>query len=176
MTQKEKNMDSKKMNSMARIFAILIVLSLSSCDKTNSEIDEKQILQIREDAVDALIIDSKSFILDAYLYRDFMPISPKNGQPMVSINWLISLDSVDIPDNISMVKQYVFYGDSIWVANYEDKAPTPDLPKYKMMRISINGPKWEPKVYVDVISQIYDSKTNKNYFIERKKVYVERTD
>ena len=142
----------------------------------NDEIDEEQISQIREAAVDTLIIGSNSFVLDAYLWRDFMPISPENGKPMISINWLVSTNLVAIPNNISMVKQYVFYEDSIWVANYENEAPTPSLPEYKLERISRNGPKWGPKIYVDVISQIYDSQTNKNYYIERKGVYVVRTD
>ena len=141
----------------------------------NDEIDGEQIVQIRGKAVDTLVIGSNSFVLDAFLWRDFQPISPINGKPMISINWLISTDSVDIPNNISMVKQYVFYGDSIWVANYENETPSP-MPKYKMERVSRNGPKWGPKIYVDVISQIYDSQTNKNYYIERKGVYVVRTD
>ena len=151
----------------------VILLSLGmllaiSCEK------KEQILQIRESAVETLTIGSNSFVLDAYLWRDFMPGNSQNG--MISINWLISTESIKIPDNISMVKQYVFYEDKIWVANYENEAPAPSLPEYKLERISRNGPKWEPRIYVDVISQIYDSQTKKNYYIERKGVYVVRTD
>ena len=142
----------------------------------NGGVNEEEISQIKEKAVDTLIIGLNSFVLDAYLWRDFMPASPIDGQPMISINWLITTDLVDIPNNISMVKQYVFYGDSIWIANYENEAPAPSLPKYKIEGISRNGPKWGPNIYVDVISQIYDSQTNKNYYIERKGVYVIRTD
>ncbi len=95
---------------------------------------------------------------------------------MISINWLVCTNSIKIPDNISMVKQYVIYDDEIWETYYENEAPAPNLPVYKMERISRNGPKWGPKIYVDVISQIHDSNTNKDYYIERKNVYVERTD
>jgi len=142
----------------------------------NSEIGKEQIRQIRAKAVDTLIIGSNSFVLDAYLWRDFQPISPANGQPMISINWLICTDLVKIPDNISMVKQYVIYNDEIWIADYENEKPAPSLPGHKMERISRNGPKWGPKIYVDVISQIHDSQSNKDYFVERKNVYVVRTD
>jgi hypothetical protein len=169
-------MNNNKMNSMARIFIIIIVLSLFGCDKNGTEIDDKQILQIRREAVDTLIIGSNSFVIEAYLWRDFMPVSPENGQPMISINWLISTGLVDIPDNIKMVKQYVFYDELIWEANYENEEPAPSLPKHKMERISRNGPKWGPNIYVDVISQIYDFNTNKSYYIEQKEVYVGRTD
>ena len=156
---------------------VAIVLSLGmllavSCKKKEQEKN----LQIKEKAVETLVIGSNSFKLDAYLWRDFMPISPANGKPMISINWLISTNLVKIPKNISMVKQYVFYGDEIWEAEYENEAPAPSLPDYKLERISRNGPKWGPEIYVDVISQIYDSKTNKNYYIKREGVYVGRTD
>jgi len=161
---------------MKKYFLIIVMaLSFLSCDK-ESVIDNERILQIRKNAVETLTIGSSSFVLDAYLWRDFMPISPENGKPMISINWLVSTDFVKIPENISMVKQYVFFEDEIWVANYENEAPTPSLPEYKLERISRNGPKWGPNVYVDIISQIRDSKTNKDYYIERKNVFVARTD
>jgi uncharacterized protein (DUF2225 family) len=163
------------MKRIAILLSLGVLLAVS-CEKKEQEIDEKQILQIKEKAVETLIIGSNSFKLDAYLWRDFMPESPPNGKPMISINWLVSTDLVKIPENISMVKQYVFYEDEFWVADYENEAPTPSLPEYKLERISRNGPKWGPKIYVDVISQIYDSKTNKTHYIERKGVYVERTD
>ncbi|NLJ82815.1 MAG: hypothetical protein GX330_06795 [Bacteroidales bacterium] len=157
-----------------RLFIIMVALSFLSCDR--EETSRVEILQIRKKAVDTLKIDSNTFVLDAYLWRDFMPVSPENGQSMISINWLICIDSTKIPDNINMVKQYVIYNDEVWEANYENEAPEPSLPEYKMVKISRNGPKWGPKVYVDVISQIRNSKTNKDYYIERKNVYIERTD
>ena len=129
-----------------------------------------------KNAVDTLMIGSNSFVLDAYIWRDYQPISPENGKPMISINWLINTKHVKIPDNIRMVKQYVIYQDEIWEADYENEAPAPGLPEYKIERISRNGPKWGPKIYVDVISQIHDSQSNKDYYIKKKNVYVIRTD
>ena len=160
-----------------RLLVIVLALSFLSCESEDSTgIGKEPFAQIRENAVETLTIGSNSFVLDAFLWRDFMPVSPENGKPMISINWLVSTNLVKIPDNISMVKQYVIYKDEIWITDYEDEAPTPSLPEYKMERISRNGPEWGPKIYVDVISQIRDSKTNKDYYIKRKNVYVERTD
>lgn len=161
------------------LFFIVMAFSLLNCDTgimKNTEISKEQILQIKKSAVETLTIGSNSLVLEAYLWRDFMPISPENGKPLISINRLVCTNSVKIPDNISMVKQYVFYGDEIWVADYENEPPAPSCPENTMERISRNGPKWGPKIYVDVVSEIHDSKTNKKYYIERKKVYVERTD
>ena len=163
--------------------AMVIMVALAGCTMDddlqgngNGVLTEKPISQIKREAAETLTIGSNSFVLDAYLWRDFMPISPENGKPMISINWLICTELVKIPDNLSMVRQYVIYKDDIWIADYENEEPAPSLPEYKIERISRNGPTWGPDIYVDVISQIHDSKTNKDYYIVRKNVYIIRTN
>jgi len=161
------------------IFAFIGGVVFTSCENDvfvyNTDMDKAEISQIKKKAVETLVIGSNSFVLDAFLWRDFMPISPPNGTPMISINWLICTKSNKIPDNIDLVKQFVFFNDSVWVSDYE-KETRPDQPEYKIEKISRNGPKWGPNINVDVISQIHDSKTNKDYYIMRKKVFVIRTD
>lgn len=152
----------------------MVTLSIIGCNQV--EMDRGEDVQIKEKAVETLSIGSNSFALEAYLWRDFQPMSPEDGKPMISINWIICTKSNKIPDNISMVKQFVIYENEIWEANYEDEAPAPSLPAFKIEGISRNGPKWGPGIYVDIISQIHDSKTNKDYYIELKHVYVNRTD
>ncbi len=124
---------------------------------------------------DTLIIKSNKFVLDAYLWRDFMPISPSNGKPMISINWLRDIDSTEISDNIDLTEQYVVYNDSIWISEYENESSLTQ-PDYKIEKTSRDGPKWGPKIYVDVISKVLDFNTNNDYYIRIKNIYVERTD
>ena len=138
-------------------------------------LDKELIQQLKTKAVDTLKIESNSFVLDAYLWRDFQPVSPPNGKPMISINRLIDVNSVKIPDNISVVKQYVIYGDSIWISDYENEI-RPSQPEYKIEKISRNGPEWGPQIYADVVSQIYDSNTDKTHYLALKNVFIERTD
>ena len=141
----------------------------------DTQLDKELILQLKAKTVDTLIIESNSFVLEAYLWRDFQPESPLNGKPMISINWLIDINSVRIPDNISLVKQYVVYQDSIWISDYENET-APSQPDYKIEKISRNGPQWGPKILVDVISQVYDSNTDKTHYITIKSIFIERTD
>ncbi len=160
--------------------AILITASfLAGCEKDefpNVKVDKDLILELKSKFVSTVTINSHSYSIDAYLWRDFMPISPPNGKPLISINWLISADSSAIPDNIVMTHQYIIYGDSVWIANYEDEAPPPSTPDYKIEKISRNGPKWGPFVYVDVIAKISNTKTNQDYYLKREKVLILRTD
>jgi len=93
----------------------------------------------------------------------------------VQLNWLRNLDSTDIPENIDLIKQYVIFNDSIWISDYETDT-TANFPKFKIEKGSMNGPKWGPNIYVDVISEIYNSETNINYYIRTKNIFIERTD
>jgi hypothetical protein len=163
-----------------RFLFIAVYILLLNCEKNNNEkdninfnirLDKELIQQLNSEAYDTLIIESGSFVLDAYIWRDFQPISPPNGKPMYSINQLINIDSAKIPSNVDMIKQYVIYKDSIWIADYYYEL-RPNQPIYKIEKISIGGPKWGPKIFVDVISQIHDSLSDKDYYLKIKNVFV----
>ena len=160
------------------VFILLIIISLqTACEKDgiqNVKKDMDLILELNNKASNVITIDSHTYFLDAYLWRDFMPISPPNGKSLVSINWLISSDSISIPVNFEMKQQYVIYNDSIWIADYENEKHS--SPAYKIEKVSRNGPKWGPNIYVDIVAKILDTKTNQDYFLKRSKVYIIRTD
>ena len=173
-----------------KLFIIIAALSLYSCNREDIDdsikINEEplngqvtkidnEVLQIKTKAVDTLTIGSNSFVLSTYLNRDFMPFCSPNGKRMISINWLISTDSVKIPVNIKMIKQYVIHGDSIWISNYlgGEQSSWPEY--YKMRGASFNGPKWGPNIYVEVISHIHDFNTNQDYFIKHKDAYIRKS-
>jgi hypothetical protein len=103
-----------------------------------------------------------------------MPISPPNGKPLISLNWLISNDSSAIPSNIKLVLQYVINSDSVWIADYLND--TRNAPVYKIEKISNDGPKWGPFIYVDIIAKITDTKENRDYYLKLSHVVIGRTD
>ncbi len=167
------------MTKFSIVLTVLIILT--SCEKedsnneSNIRIDKELISELNSKSYDTLKIESNSFVLDAYLWRDFMPISPSDGKPMISINWLRNIDSTEISSNIDLIKQFVIYNDSIWISEYENES-RPIQPEFKIEKVSREGPKWGPKIYVDVISKVHDSKTNNDFFIRIENVYVGRTD
>ena len=159
------------------INALLGTCFLAGCEKVdlpNVKVDKNLIQELDSKVINVATINSHDYFIDAYLWRDFMPISPPNGKPLVSINWLISADSSAIPDNIKLEQQYVISGDSIWIANYDNV--THQTPEYKIEKVSRDGPKWGPFVHVDVIAKISDSNTKLDYYLKLKGVYILRTD
>ena len=166
------------MKNSLLIFTVLVVLL--GCEKaeienkSNIRKDAELLGELKNSSVDTLKIGSNHLILDAFLWRDFMPESPAGGSPLLSVNRLIDIDFTGIPGNIDLVKQYVVYNDSIWISDYENETlPSTD---YKKEKISRNGPKWGPKVFVNVISKIHDSDLNKDYYLKAENIYIVRTD
>ena len=167
----------KKHLHLGAFIALISFMLLSSCEKdglNNIREDKELIRDLNNEATTSLSIDSRSYFLDAFLWRDFMPVTPPNGSPLIAINWLINGDSITIPDNIVMIKQYVIYNDSVWIADYEDNK-SPSSPPYRLEKMSTNGPKWGPGVRVDVISKILDTKTNHDYYLKFSQVLIGAT-
>ncbi len=141
--------------------------------------DEESMVRIVANATETLKIGSNSFLLEAYLWRDFMPgwgpdFGP-DGRSMISINRLVDVNYVAIPGNITLVKQYVIYEGMIWESEYENEA-SPEQSPHKIEKVSRYGPKWGPKIQVDVIAEVRDSKSEKSYHIKCENIYVIRTD
>lgn len=155
-----------------RILVLIVILVLLSCDKIVRE-DEGLIMELFNKSVDTLIIGENRFVLDAFLWRDFQPMSPQNGKPLISINRLVDVDSLDIPDNIDLKKQYVIHNNLIWIAEYTDEEHY--TPSNMLKRVSRNGPKWGPDEFVDIVTIVNDSHRNLNYYLRVEDVYINKT-
>lgn len=157
------------------LISVVIGLSLLSCNESE-KIDDERILHVMKNAKENQLIGANTFVLEAYIWRDFMPMMPDDdyNRGMRSVNWLVSTDSTPIPDNINMVKQYIIHKNKVWEAGYEDE-PYPLFPD-RIMRISRNGPEWETGISVTVFSQIYDSETKTSFYLKCNDVLIHRTD
>ena len=156
------------------LFSTILIAGCEKDESPNVKIDKDLVIKLNDNAVDTITIDSHDYFLNATLWRDFMPISPPNGKPLISLNWLISSDSSAIPSNIKLVLQYVINSDSVWIADYLND--TRNAPVYKIEKISNDGPKWGPFIYVDIIAKITDTKENRDYYLKLSHVVIGRTD
>jgi hypothetical protein len=127
------------MKRISEVFLVVIISTvlIIGCEKDeiqNIKVDKDLVIELNKIADSIIVIDSHSYFLDAALWRDFMPISPPNGKPLISLNWLISSDSSAIPSNIKLVRQYVINSDSVWIAEYLND--TRNAPVYEIEKIS----------------------------------------
>ncbi|MEW6512267.1 MAG: hypothetical protein AB1428_15055 [Bacteroidota bacterium] len=134
------------------------------------DIPVAQLLQ----APDTITVDGMQLFLATELWRDFMPISPPDGKPLIAIAWIITTDSSQIPATVSADAIWVVNGSQVWRTYFSDE-PGIAGPAYRLERIARNGPKWGPHVYVDVIVRVYGSDGN-GRLLRASKQWIGRTD
>ncbi len=99
-------------------------------------------------------IASREYTLETSLWRDFMPVSPPDGKPLIAIVWVTAVDLEPFPEGLEADKLYVIYGDQVWVTDFSDERPPPNEPDHQLFKIARDGPKWGPGVTVDVVVRL----------------------
>jgi hypothetical protein len=101
----------------------------------------------------SLEVDGKTVALRTYMWRDFMPISPADGNPLIAIFWIYVPDESPLPDGLSADAAWVLNGDSVWDTFFEDEE-RPDLKPNELERIARDGPLWDPYIAVDAVVRV----------------------
>ena len=126
-------------------------------------------------AQDTIGIAGVQLILETYLWRDFMPVSPPDGKPLRAAVNLIPVKNENLLPNITMDKIWIINGKEIWsdtLNNAGQKVSGENLPRLKMM--AQNGPKWEPGSLVKVIVRVKDDQ-GKIYLLQAKDQQIQKT-
>ena len=164
------------MKTLGLLLALTLLLNAgcSEDEQPNWSIDKAKINELLNLSTEQISIEGTTLELHAYLWRDFMPISPPDGKDLISINWLVDVDSVAIPSNILLSEQYVINGDSLWTTSYTNELR--ETQPYLVERISRDGPKWGPNIEVTVIAKVVNASTKLEYFLIRENQQILRTD
>ena len=146
------------------------VTKLSSCQANNQVSTPISELQA---APTQISIAGRSYKIEAFVWRDFMPISPPDGKPMIANIQLKAEDGRSVPSNL--------VPDKLWVINTENQevweTNLTDEPRFSGKIVEIvarNGPKWEPNTDIDVVVQLSDG-GNKTYLLRSPSQKVQRT-
>jgi hypothetical protein len=97
--------------------------------------------------------DGKTLVLEPFLWRDFMPVSPPDGKPLVAILRLRASDGSAPPSDVHIDAAWVVNGREVWTTGVGEERVTST--SYEV--VARNGPKWGPGVAVDVIVRVRDS-------------------
>ncbi len=125
-------------------------------------------------------IYGRKFTLETFLWRDFMPVSPPNGKPLIALIWVTAADLSPFPPSVDANRLWVINVQDVWDPIWETKFSDEERPKdpnhqHQLEKIGREGPKWGPGVYVDVVVRIVDYKGVK-YLLRASKQYIGRTD
>jgi hypothetical protein len=121
-----------------------------------------------------IAVGDHSYRLETYLWRDFMPIAPPDGQPLVALARLVEVDSLAIPAGVELSYLWVYYQGDVWATPFVDP-PVAGTPPYIIERAARNGPKWGPGVKVDVVLE-FITPGKIPHLVLAKEQFVNRTD
>ena len=107
-------------------------------------------------APESVTIEGRELALRTYMWRDFMPISPPGGHPLIAVFWIYSVDSTALPTGLTADAAWVVNGDRVWDTFFESEG-TPQPKPYELERIARDGPNWGPHIEVDAVVRIRES-------------------
>ncbi|MDI6763408.1 MAG: hypothetical protein QME83_10320 [Thermodesulfobacteriota bacterium] len=90
------------------------------------------------------------YVLQTYLWRDLMPISPLDGHPLIALIRVVERDLKTIPEGVKLNYLWVINRKEVWATTFSDE-PRPPTPSYMLERVGRGGPKWGPHIQVNVV-------------------------
>ncbi len=125
-------------------------------------------------APEQIEIENRQYILESYLSRDFMPISPPDGKPLIALVTITAADSLEFPSSINADKLWVIKNpEEIWETAFTNEKLTPNY-NYQLEKIARDGPKWGPNIQVDVVVRI--THEGNTYLLKASNQTIHRTD
>jgi hypothetical protein len=112
--------------------------------------------------------------VDASLWRDFQPISPPDGKPLVAILAVRTIDGTPIPAGLTADSAWIHNGDLVWGVAVAEEQPRGVGASFFEV-VARNGPKWGPGVAVDVVIQLRDT-AGRRFLVQAPRQLIARTD
>lgn len=87
------------------LFLFCIFVVFNECRITDSKNSDNnsnlnRFINQLESAPEEIEIDGRKFGLEAYLWRDFMPFCPPDGQPLIALIRITAVDSLQFPASV----------------------------------------------------------------------------
>ncbi|HEX9934915.1 MAG TPA: hypothetical protein VGB38_06925 [bacterium] len=107
-------------------------------------------------AADTVTVSGRQCYLQVYLYRDFMPIVPPGGNPLIAIINAIAEGPEAFPNNAVVDSLWIYSGDEVWVSILSEPGAGDPSKSNRITKVARNGPKWEPGTLADVFVRIVE--------------------
>lgn len=119
-------------------------------------------------------LDSASLRLVASLSRDFQPISPPDGKPLIAGFRVFTVDGALIPSTLRADSAWIYNGAEVWGSSVTEEQSRSAGASYFEV-VARNGPMWGPGIAVDVMLQLRDA-AGHAVLLQAPRVLVVRTD
>ncbi|MEX2463163.1 MAG: hypothetical protein WD513_02645 [Balneolaceae bacterium] len=109
-------------------------------------------IEVLNSAPESLEIDGMNLEFKSDLWRDFMPISPPDGKPLIARIELRSKDGRGLPEQLDTDAIWVVHKHEVWGSAFSDEQFDHD--PSRLVKVARDGPKFGPDVRVTVVIQV----------------------
>ena len=111
-------------------------------------------------------IDGHEYTLTASAWRDFQPVAPSDGQPLIVVVKVSPTEEQPLPGDLSVDQVWVLHGKKQWSAKPDNPSPSEAAVR--------GGPKWGPGIKVDVVVRL--KRGEQTWLVRAAGVDIKRTD
>lgn len=153
----------------------LLLLTFIALILTGRAVSAAQIppMESLKTAPEAITVADRCLLLKTELWRDFMPISPPDGKPLIGSLILQAMEHASLPPGIRVEAVWVINDGTVWSPSPLEVHRGNDSTQMEI--VVRNGPKWEPGVKVDVVVRVRDAQ-GQTYLLKAPRQEIRRTD
>lgn len=163
-----------KEKGLLACFSLIIIVILAGCKELKVAPDKISLAALGS-APEQIEISGRKYVLESYLWRDFMPPSPPEGQPLMVVVKIVGSDTLAFPTTLSANHLWIIKDKKeIWETEFTSENRSGEI--NKLEKSASGGPKWPIGIEVDVVVRIIDVRNNKFYLLRASKQKITRTD
>jgi hypothetical protein len=125
-------------------------------------------------APEQVLVVGREYTLAASAWRDFQPVAPPDGQPLIVVAEVSPSDTMPLPSDLAIDRVWVLNGEEQWSAAPEEPGDGGESPAACLESAVRGGPKWGPGIKVDVVVRLRQGK--QTWLVRAPGVDIKRTD
>jgi len=147
------------MPKLVALITVLVAVTVTfiACDSGNGSHQTPTAAELSS-IPQRIVVAGESLMLETYIWRDFMPISPPDGRAMIAAVSVKTLSADKFPAGIYSDSLWLFKNGDTWATTFsnEDRPGDP----YVLSKVARDGPLWKPGIAVDAVVRLKDSHGN----------------
>lgn len=161
----------------AQLILFILIFEICSCEHTEQGVstppDDHPYIPV-SNVPKTQTVGIYNFRLEANLTRNFMPMIPSGGAPLITLISLVETKQKNIQGKFELQMFKIAASEETWEPTF--LADTIPGNQYEINKVSHDGPQLAPGRFVDVIGEFKSLETGKVYDILASKLEIKRSE
>ena len=106
-------------------------------------------------APERVAVAGRTFTLETFLWRDFMPGGNSGGSDLMAVVLITADDLQPFPADLDSDKLWVIHSSEVWETGFSGESGPPDQTRlHQLQKRAGGGPKWETGIKVEVVVRL----------------------